>query len=650
MRLFPILLVAGALALWPMSAAATDGDAPRDTGQRPDAGGNVVVDKGVRVEFSVAPTADRDGAPATLVDGDIARVSFRITDAETGAPISPLQPAAWITRMESSVEDLGCRERIGRYIQGMLGFQADVDLNKYFILFLNDDASISVVDPLLGVSGITQLYTMVPLAAPAEDWVTNANGTRLFVTMPKVGQVAMIDLDDFKIIAQGEAGTLPVRIAIQPDGRYLWVGDDAAGDGPSGVVVLDARTLAEVGSVTTGSGHHEIAFTDDSLFALITNEDDGTLTVVDSQRLVPVAELEIGERPVTVQFSQLSQDAYVASAGGAVAVVARESWRVVRTIETGPGLVAFRLDPTGRWGFAAHAEADRVDVIDVSRNAVVHRLDVGRLPHQLAFSDTYAYVRHLGSAEITLVPLPQLSGKGQPGLQTVNFGSRPPGEYPYPSYADAISPTGEYGAMVATNPADRMVYYYMEGMIAPMGSFSAYGRVPRAVGVVDRSLRETDAGLYQATFKVPASGEYSVALLLDSPWVDNCFSFTAEPDPVKAQATPDDPVRIEYLTEARVTAAGRPFELQFALSRAGSAKPMAGIGDVLVLTTRPPGNWQRRQVARPLGDGRYSVTVPADKEGVYYVTVAVPSLDVDFAELPYVSFRATASAAADDRG
>ena len=650
MRLFPAFLVVGALALWPMSAAATDGDALREIGQRPDAGENVFVEKGVRVEFSVVPTEDRNGLPTTIVDGDIARVSFRITDADTGAPISPLQPAAWITRTESSVEDLGCSERIGRYIQGMLGFQADVDLNKYFILFLNDDASISVVDPLLGVSGITQLYTMVPLAAPAEDWVTNQNGTRLFVTMPKVGQVAMVDLDDFKIIAQGEAGTLPIRIAIQPDGRYLWVGDDAADDGPSGVVVLDARTLAEVGSVATGSGHHEIAFTDDSLFALVTNEDDGKLTVVDTQRLVPVAELEIGERPVTVQFSQLSQNAYVADADGAVAVVAREPWRVVRTIETGPGLVAFRLDPTGRWGFAARAEADRVDVIDVSRNAVVHRLDVGRLPHQLAFSDTYGYVRHLGSAEITLVPLPQLSGKGRPGLQTVNFGSRPPGEYPYPSYADAISPTGEYGAMVATNPADRMVYYYLEGMIAPMGSFSAYGRVPRAVGVVDRSLRETDAGLYQATFKVPDSGEYSVALLLDSPWVDNCFTFTAERDPEKAQVTPDDPLRIEYLTEARVTAAGRPFELQFALSRAGSAEPMTGIDDVFVLTTRPPGNWQRRQVARPLGDGRYSVSVPADKEGVYYVTVAVPSLDVDFAELPHVSFRATASAAADDRG
>ena len=42
-----------------------------------------------------------------------------------------------------------------------------------------------------------------------------------------------------------------------------------------------------------------------------------------------------------------------------------------------------------------------------------------------------------------------------------------------------------------------MVYYYKEGMAAPMGSFSNYGRRPRAVRVVDRSLREQSPGIYR---------------------------------------------------------------------------------------------------------------------------------------------------------
>ena len=312
---------------------------------------------------------------------------------------------------------------------------------------------------------------------------------------------------------------------------------------------------------------------------------------------------------------------------------------------------AFRLDPSGRWGFAAHAGAGSVDIIDVSRNQVAHRVEVGALPHQITFSDTYGYIRHLGSAEVTLVPLPQLTGQGALGLQTVAFGSRSPGEYPYPSYADAISPTGEYGAMMAANPVDRMVYYYMEGMIAPMGSYSTYGRVPRAVAVVDRSLRETAQGVYEATFRVPASGEFSVALLLDSPWVDSCFGFTAEPDATRSAEPGQTPVRVEFVTEARETTVGIPFELSFVLERAGSSEGLAGLDDVYVLATRPPGNWQHRQRAVPVGEGRYAVSVPADRDGIYYVTVSVPSLGVDPTRASYTSFRAVAAAgvAADSR-
>ena len=40
-----------------------------------------------------------------------------------------------------------------------------------------------------------------------------------------------------------------------------------------------------------------------------------------------------------------------------------------------------------------------------------------------------------------------------------------------------------------------MIYYYSEGMAAPMGNFQNYRRVPRAVKVVDRSLREEARGL-----------------------------------------------------------------------------------------------------------------------------------------------------------
>ena len=611
---------------------------PRETAAAPAP--QVFVDKGVRVEFSAEPAEGGEGT-SPVTEGAYAEARFRVTDAETGAPVSPLEPAVWINRL-SPTEQISCHERIGRYLQGLLSFQADVDLNKYFILILNDDRSISVVDPLLGVSGITQLYAMVMLEKRGEDWTRSLDDKLLYVTMPEAGQVAVVDLENFKVVANLEAGTRPVRVALQPDGKYLWVGNDAPTGQDSGVTVIDAEARTVAGRIATGPGPHEIALSEDSLLAFVTNRAAETLSVIDVQTLKKVQDLPTGSPPLAVAYSSLSRSAYVASEDGAIAVVDGRTGQISARLDTGAASAAFRLDPSGRWGFVAHAAENRVDVLDISSGAVAHRLEVGDGPHQFAFTDTYAYVRHLGTADVTLIPLTQLSLKARPGLQRVALGSKAPGEYAYPAAAPAIAPTGEWTAVVAANPADRMVYYYMEGMIGPMGSYSTYGRIPRAVGVVDRSVRESEKGVYTAKFRVPESGDYSVAFLMDAPVVHHCFTFTAEPDAELAAARHAGRVGLEFVAEERRVPAGGPLAVRFVLTRPDSGEPVSWLDDVVVLATRPPGNWQERRRAEPLELGLYEASFAADQPGVYFVSVAVPSLGLDFSELPYITFMAVA--------
>ncbi|HEY5645959.1 MAG TPA: cytochrome D1 domain-containing protein, partial [Pseudomonadales bacterium] len=517
-------------------------------------------------------------------------------------------------------------------------FQAEVDLNKYFIMILNNDQSISVVDPLMGMTGITQLYAMIIMEGRGEDWTRSVDDKLLFVTMPRVDKVAVVDLETFKVTKSAAAGKNPVRISLQPDGRYLWVGNDAKAEAESGVTVLDARTHEVVARIATGPGHHEIAFSADSRVAFVTNAEADTLSLIDIQRLAKVADLPTGRRPLAVQFSDLRQAAYVASRDGTVAVVDSTRREIVTRIETGSGLTAFRLSPDGRWGFVANGDADRVDVLDISSDTIAHRLEAGDQPHQFAFTQTYAYVRHLGTADVLLIPLSQLSLGTEPGVQRVPLGTRAPGEYPYLASADAISPTGEWTAVVSANPADLTVHYYMEGMIAPMGSYSTYGRVPRAVSVVDRSLRETERGLYTSRFRVPSHGDYDVAFLIDSPFIDHCFTFSAVENPEQAAELERNPVKIVYLNEERNVPAGEPIKVRFTLTDARSEEPLTGLKGVVVLATRPPGSWQERIRATPLENGVYEVMVPADRPGAYYVSVAVPSLGLDFTALPYISF------------
>jgi hypothetical protein len=81
-------------------------------------------------------------------------------------------------------------------------------------------------------------------------------------------------------------------------------------------------------------------------------------------------------------------------------------------------------------------------------------------------------------------------------------------------------------------------------------------------------------------------------------------------------------------------------QLRFALTHPGSDDPVSGLEDVMVLATRPPGIWQERIKASPLEEGLYQVDLVPEQPGAYYVAVAVPSLDVDYTEMRFMTFLA----------
>ncbi len=621
--------------------------AARETPESNAASPDEFTRKGVHVEFSIEPDSLWEGQPKTIREAEVAEIKFRITDAKTGAPISPLEPAVWINLVKDAEkkgdrEKLSCKDQLGLYLQGMLAFQADIDLNKFYMLVMNNDHSISVVDPILGVTGITQLYALIVLKDRGEDWTMSSDERHLFVTMPESGQVAVVDLETFKVLKNVEAGRNTVRIAMQPDGKYLWVGNNGAAEGETGVTVIDARNFTVAAFIPTGAGHHEIAFSDDSLYAYVTNSEQNTLSVIDTQKLEKTKDLSVGKRPVAVHFSSLSRSAYVASEqDGTLTIVDGTTQETAKTISLDPGLIALRFAPGDRWGFVANPLSNNVYIIDASNNFVAHTLEIGARPHQFAFTDTFAYVRSLGTPEINLVPLGQLGRESPPGLQKIPLGTRPPGEYPLPSVADAITPTGEYYTVLVANPADKMVYYYMEGMNAAKGSYPTYGRIPRAVRVIDRSMREKEKGVYSAKLKIPKEGKYDVTFLIDSPWVYNCFEFTAEPNPTLTRQKHSTIPKIEVLSPQRSFPAGKNFKLHFSLKQSSDDAPISGIDDVALLVSRPPGNWQSRLQAKPLEDGTYEASIMTDRPGVYSVYFAVPSMQVDYRQLPYIFLTAT---------
>ena len=99
-------------------------------------------------------------------------------------------------------------------------------------------------------------------------------------------------------------------------------------------------------------------------------------------------------------------------------------------------------------------------------------------------------------------------------------------------------------------------------------------------------------------------------------------------------------MRIEHQIKERKLPVGESFPLRFKLFDTTTGKPKADLTDVRVLTFLSPGIWQRRDMAKSLGDGVYEITVNAPQPGLYMVFVESASMRVAFRDLPYIMLQA----------
>jgi DNA-binding beta-propeller fold protein YncE len=597
----------------------------KTTTAKPTPAPQVFTAEGVSIEFSVEPAR---GWQEELKAGEEATVRFKISGTNGRVPLSNLRPVAWVDqRAGKQLSDTrACREKVQSFLQSSFTKRPTLDLNAYFILALNNEPNISVIDPLSGFGG-SKLYTLIPLKSPGEDWVLNNDTKRLYVSMPAVNQVAVIDVRTWQVVANLDAGVRPSRLALQHDGRYLWVGNDAPTADQGGVTVIDTAANKAISSFRTGAGHHEIALNDDDTIAFVTSK-DGSVAVIDVRKLEHVKNLSAGVQPIAIAYSSLSKAVYVVyESDGAIAVFGGANHDLLARLEGAPGLRSIRISPDGRYAFALNTRTSTVHVIDLASNRVIHNVAAGPGADQIAFSSQFAYVRSAGSEFVSMIRLADL-GK-EASLTKFPAGQKAPAEGRTTSLADAVVPAPDDGSVLVANPADKMIYYYTEGMAAPMGSFQNYKRDPRALLVVDNSLRETQRGVYTTMLRVNNAGHYDVVFLLDSPRIVNCFDLTVAEKP-GARAETETAFKIDPVVKNALAKVGEKFDLRFRVVDIKSGKPTVGLNDVRVLVFLAPGIWQTREDAKPAGEGVYELSFVPPQPGVYYVFVQSSSLGLEF--------------------
>lgn len=584
-----------------------------------DTTANQVVKDGVSLQLDLSQS---------MQEGAEARFTLSLRDAASANPIRNARPIAWVDGLDGQTRanensEQACRRKVATFIGGDLLHTPALSLNAYYVLALNEDNSISVINPQTGFGG-SKLLTMVILKGVGQDWLLTPE-QNLWVSQPQVHEVALVDTRNWQVRTHVPVPGHPGQMALRPGAQQVWVLTD------DGVTVLSSSNGQLLANIKTGQGSHAIAFSDDGKGAFVSNGADNNISLIDAGSLKKTADIASGSKPVAMAWSSKAQLLYVAHEADGQVVAFDTAGKQAASIKALPGISTIRFTPDGRYGFILNPQKNKLDLLDAATNQIVQGADIAHGPDQVTFSDRMAYIRRRHSEIMQLVPLDAIAHNiqaGQPlALASVSYGQKAPDQgRSTGSLADTVVMVPNGAAALLANPADRTIYYYQEGMSAPAGSFRNYGHEPRAVLVLDHSLQERQPGLYQASARLPKAGNYQVVFYLDSPRMLHCFPITVQADPSRPPATR---YAVTLAGTTPTLSKGENQNLQFAIRDAVSGHIQTGIPDLQVLLFNTTGA-QLQFDAHEQKNGDYAISFAPPVSGYYYVYFQAASLGMSW--------------------
>ncbi len=527
------------------------------------------------------------------------RVSIAVSDTTTNKAFTSAYPAAWIhpltqsatTDSQNNRPKASCNDKVQSFISGGLFSQAQLDLNSYHVITLNHDASLTVIDPKFGF-GNGRILRHIPLSATGFDWTRSKNYQAVYVSTPTARQVLRFDTASW----QAKHNTVPAEygapryLALQPDERYLWV------TLRDSVAVLDSLSLKPIQLIPTGKQPVAIQFSPDSQTAFVANYAANTVSIIDVASLKKIKDITTGSQPVSMDYSTLAEALYVSHRGdGSIAVIDGHEHMITATAQSEPGLGMLRFAPNQRWALIVNPRTNRLSILDAANNQIVNTGLVDKAPEQIAFSNELAYIRHRDSNQLLMLTLAD-SAIGKPGMPIpvvdTPGGDKPPGRMRRATPASGITKVPGANAVVLSNPGDQAIYFYKEGMAAPMGQFVTPGNSPRAVMALDMSLKERrKPGLYETVVDLPAAGQYELIVYMDSPRVAHCLPLTIKADAQHTQSTTKR-ARWQLLNSKAIYEVNQPQTIEFVqVNTAPQETPTATQPSVIAHISHVSGVW-----------------------------------------------------------
>lgn len=562
------------------------------------------------------------------------QLRFRVRDSNTGYVIDNARPLAWVTRRgakASKPSQASCENMVKGLLRTGVSKQSDAQLGGSYLITLNADHSVAILDPQVRLA-TSNLAALIPLKSAPSAWVLDEERGVLYVAMRDVPAIALIDLE--RRALRGYIATEHVANVLhrQYNDMYIWAGQSRSYsqlDAQTGAVKQTHATPSAVVAITSDAkGRH-----------LMLGLQNGEAWLVETARGQVLRKFSAGAPVQQLAYSELSGAFYVADTKrkellAVIPGAAGEPQRVSLALpnaSAGNSITQVAVSPSGRHLMVLNAAAQMLSAFDTANLQRIKLLPTGAKPDQMAFTQKFIYVRNSGEPLISLAQLSALDDPGSASVLNIAVGTRAPNSVdPNGPFTPFATLPGESNGILIVNPADKVIYFYMEGMMVPKNSFKTFTAAPLGLLSYERGLRQRrEQGLYEATVRLREGGTYDVAFFLDQPQIARCFELDHAGDGAReVLAKP----RFEALFGGKVYPPDQAVKLRFALRDAKSGAAFARIDDLRVLSFARGGSWQARPVAKAVGDA-FEIELTFPRAGQYHLSVEAPSIGLSFLDV-----------------
>ena len=226
---------------------------------------------------------------------------------------------------------------------------------------MNEDNTISVVDPLFGFGG-SKLLSLCAAEKPGRGLgalLRPAKPLRFDARSRRRGGGGYHDLERGGQHPDRPAAGPPrlaTRSALSLD-RKPGIGLGSPGSTGSRLSATDDRSIKS--HIATGKGPSEIVFSEDSRSAFVLNRGSGTLSVIDVPTLRKVSDIPVGKKPAGLDYCAKSGSVFATDEeSGQIVVVDARRRTVLATIKAEPGLGQIKFPPNGQFRFCGQPEGE----------------------------------------------------------------------------------------------------------------------------------------------------------------------------------------------------------------------------------------------------------------------------------------------------